>query len=613
MYISHDLGTIGTWYNWDGIQWKFTGTTGGGTLYVQTRSGGDGTADATTAADGYPWYQLIVNGKATTIEFHGAIIGQNAFRGSGNCCATTIKVDITGAIQANAFYGCSNATSITANATSIGASAFYCCEKAATIDLGARVASVGESAFYHLNYNANLTTHLYVRHNGNISVGTNAFYRRVLNGANLYVHCWKKNTTSANKNIYSGTTRLYIKYFDDEGASAGCSHPFLSGWQTNASQHWRNCSQCGQKASSTVGNHVKATNYSQSGGTLYKNCTTCQYRMETKKITYYVQYNGNGSTGGSTAKSTHTYDTAKALTANGFTRTGYQWARWNTNAAGTGTSYSNKQSVNNLTTTNGGTVNLYAIWTANTYTVAYNINGGKGGSTASSTHTYGVAKALTANGFTANDGFHFGSWNTQANGSGTKYTDKQSVTNLTATNKGTVTLYAQWDPNSFTVIFNGNGADAGSMNNQQFKYKETQALTANQFTRENYDFVGWSTNASATEADLEDGANGSALTTTNNGTVTLYAVWKLSVSTIVFHDQGGTGGPGEVVWLIGSVQHPVSPTRQGYNFAGWNTAEDGTGDQWPVADIVPVNIHDYYAQWIPNMYTTIQEQVKDKK
>ena len=556
LYIYHDLGTTGTWYNWDGIQWKFTGTTGSGTLYIQTRSGGDGTADATTAASGYPWYKLIENGKATTIEFHGAIIGQNAFRGSGRCCATTIRVDITGAIQANAFYGCSGATSIIVNATSIGDDAFYDCENATTIDLGPRVASVGASAFYFLNTKADKITNLYVRYNGNINAGANAFFRRVCSGANLYVHCWKKNTTSANKSIYSGTSRLYIKYFDDEGASAGCSHPFLSGWQTNASQHWRNCSQCGQKASTTVGNHAKAANYSQSGGTLYKNCTTCQYRMETRKITYYVQYNGNGSTGGSTAKSTHTYDTAKALTANGFTRTGYQWAHWNTKADNKGTSYSNKQSVNNLTTTNGGTVNLYAIWTANTYTVAYNINGGKGGSTAPSTHTYGVAKALTANGFTANDGFHFGSWNTQANGSGTKYTDKQSVTNLTATNKGTVTLYAQWDPNSFTVIFNGNGADAGSMSSQEFKYKETQALAANQFTRENYDFVGWSTNASATEADLEDGANGSALTTTNNGTVTLYAVWKLSVTTIVFHDQGGTGAPGEVVWLIGSVQHP---------------------------------------------------------
>lgn len=132
-------------------------------------------------------------------------------------------------------------------------------------------------------------------------------------------------------------------------------------------------------------------------------------------------------------------------------------------------------------------------------------------------------------------------------------------------------------------------------------------MTANQFTRENYDFVGWSTNASATEADLEDGANGSDLTTTNNGTVTLYAVWKLSVTTIVFHDQGGIGGPEEVVWLIGSVQHPISPKRQGYNFAGWTTNEDGTGSIWPTTDIVPVNIHDYYAQWIRNMYSAVQQ------
>ena len=453
---------------WNGCTWNWDGST----ITVTSTTGGIPTVGRTS----YPWYSYVSK-------------------------ATKIVVNVKGAIGDNAFYNCSNAK---------------------TVDLGASVSSVGASAFYHIGYNE--TVNLYVRHNGNISVGANAFAKivsgEVKRSPDLYVHCWKKNTTSSNKNTYVQTAYTYIYYFDNEGASSGCSHPFLSGWQTNASQHWRNCSQCGQKISSTVGNHTKATNYSQSGGTLYKNCTTCQYRMETKKITYYVQYNGNGSTGGSTAKSTHTYDTAKALTANGFTRTGYQWARWSTNAAGTGTSYSNKQSVNNLTTTNGGTVNLYAIWTANIYTIAYNINGGKGGSTASSTHTYGVAKALTANGFTANDGFHFGSWNTQANGSGTKYTDKQSVTNLTATNKGTVTLYAQWAPNSFTVIFNGNGADAGSMNNQQFKYKETQALAANQFTRENYDFVGWSTNASATEADLEDGANGSALTTADNGTIT---------------------------------------------------------------------------------------------
>ena len=44
------------------------------------------------------------------------------------------------------------------------------------------------------------------------------------------------------------------------------------------------------------------------------------------------------------------------------------------------------------------TFTAYAQWKANTYTVAYNSNGGTG-STASSTHTYDVAKNLTANGF----------------------------------------------------------------------------------------------------------------------------------------------------------------------------------------------------------------------
>ena len=87
--------------------------------------------------------------------------------------------------------------------------------------------------------------------------------------------------------------------------------------------------------------------------------------------TYYVAYNGNGNTGGSTATSTHTYGTASALRANGFTKgykmgygsktLSYTFKNWNRNSAGTSTSYSNGQSVTNLATS--GTVTLYAQWT----------------------------------------------------------------------------------------------------------------------------------------------------------------------------------------------------------------------------------------------------------
>ncbi len=85
-------------------------------------------------------------------------------------------------------------------------------------------------------------------------------------------------------------------------------------------------------------------------------------------IQYTVKYNANGGTG-TTANSSHTYDTSKALTANGFTRTGYTFLGWSTSASATTATYKDKQSVKNLTSTNGGTVTLYAVWQKNPVTV----------------------------------------------------------------------------------------------------------------------------------------------------------------------------------------------------------------------------------------------------
>lgn len=77
--------------------------------------------------------------------------------------------------------------------------------------------------------------------------------------------------------------------------------------------------------------------------------------------TYTVNYNANGGTG-TTASSSHTYNVAKNLTSNGFSRTGYEFLGWSTNSSATTATYSNGQSVTNLTSTNGATVILYAIW-----------------------------------------------------------------------------------------------------------------------------------------------------------------------------------------------------------------------------------------------------------
>ena len=85
---------------------------------------------------------------------------------------------------------------------------------------------------------------------------------------------------------------------------------------------------------------------------------------------------------------------------------------------------------------------LTAQWTANAYTVRFNANSGTGTMTDQS-FAYGTAQVLAANAFTRT-GYAFGGWNTQADGGGTAYAAGASVNNLTATQNGTVNLYAQW-------------------------------------------------------------------------------------------------------------------------------------------------------------------------
>jgi uncharacterized repeat protein (TIGR02543 family) len=77
---------------------------------------------------------------------------------------------------------------------------------------------------------------------------------------------------------------------------------------------------------------------------------------------------------GSTPNSTHQYGVTSPLTTNGFTRPGYIFNGWSTSSTG-GVQYTDGDQVSALTTVNGATMTLYAVWTGNTYFVAYNGNG----------------------------------------------------------------------------------------------------------------------------------------------------------------------------------------------------------------------------------------------
>lgn len=88
----------------------------------------------------------------------------------------------------------------------------------------------------------------------------------------------------------------------------------------------------------------------------------CDLYAVWKPNTYTIKYDGNGSTGGSTDSSSHTYDTPKTLTPNEYTKDGYEFDGWNINPDGSGTSYKDKESVKNLTPIDNETITLYAQW-----------------------------------------------------------------------------------------------------------------------------------------------------------------------------------------------------------------------------------------------------------
>ncbi len=156
--------------------------------------------------------------------------------------------------------------------------------------------------------------------------------------------------------------------------------------------------------------------------------------------TYSVRYTLNGGTGTTPASQTATtLGTITVAGSSGFGRTGYTFAGWNTASDGSGTNY-----APNSTIDNGGT--LYAQWTANSYTVRFNANGGTG-TMDNQTFTYDTAQTLTAKGFTK-DGCTFAGWSASANGS-VAYLDEQRVKNLAESGK--VTLYAVWTQNTGDV------------------------------------------------------------------------------------------------------------------------------------------------------------------
>lgn len=311
-----------------------------------------------------------------------------------------------------------------------------------------------------------------------------------------------------------------------------------------------------------------------------------------------LTYDGNGATGGKTDPQTGKTDEKINVRDNGFTRDGYTFVTWNTQADCKG----NAVKPNSEWTLRGSST-LYACWAGNAQTLTYHGNGATGGNTAAQSGHTGDELTTNANGFTR-DGYTFVRWDTAKDGSGTAYGEgKNGVGRYTMKPAGN-DLYAIWQANPASIRYRDDYGATGSTPDTTGVTGQNVTIAQNGFTRPGYTFTGWARDR-RTNPSLQPGGR----YTLTPGTTTLWAQWKADPAHLIYNSNSGSTSQtrrtdGVVDQTLTVIANPF--TRSGYTFTGWNTQADGRGRAYAagngfrlVADAKsnPVNTSVLYAQW----------------
>ena len=319
-----------------------------------------------------------------------------------------------------------------------------------------------------------------------------------------------------------------------------------------------------------------------------------------------LTYDGNGATGGKTDPQPGKTDEKINVRDNGFTRDGYMFVTWNTQADCKGKAV---DPGDEWTLQGSGT--LYACWAGTAQTLAYHGNGATGGNTAVQSGKTGDELTTNANGFTR-DGYTFVRWDTAKDGSGTAYGEgKNGVSQYTMKPAGN-DLYAIWKANPASIVYrNGYPNTTGSTPDTTGSTGDTVTVSQNGFDRPGYTFTGWSTSKRG-DPSLNPGDKH----TLEPGTTTVWAQWKANPAHLVYNSNIGSIGSetrtvdGVVDQTVKTIDNPFD--RPGYTFSGWNTQADGKGKAYdPGADCTltandkstPKNTSVLYAQWTINKVT----------
>jgi uncharacterized repeat protein (TIGR02543 family) len=258
-----------------------------------------------------------------------------------------------------------------------------------------------------------------------------------------------------------------------------------------------------------------------------------------------ITYNTNGAVGTTPTAAIYSGSALTLPAGTGLSKSGYSFGGWSLTETGTALTSPYSPSASRT---------LYAVWTANQYTITYNANSGTGTQTAGSYTTGAAATTLPASSTFSRTGYSFGGWATST-GSTTPVASYST--------SATATFYAIWSRGTYNVRFLANGG-VGSMETQTSS--ATANLTTNAFTFTDRTFTGWNTSADGTGNAYSNSQSYPFL-----ANLTLHARWGNLIS---FSSQGATSGSPSFTsqsWTSGAINLATIGTmvKTGYTFGGW--------------------------------------------
>ena len=212
---------------------------------------------------------------------------------------------------------------------------------------------------------------------------------------------------------------------------------------------------------------------------------------------------------------------------------------------------------------------LTVQWTAPTYAVTLNTNGGTIADGKDVTgYTYGVGATLPTD--VTRTGYTFKGWYDNENLTGSP------VTAIGGAETGNKEYWAKWEINQYTITFDTNGGSEIAPITQDYG---TEITVPADPTRKGYTFKGW-------DKEIPE--------TMPAENITVKAQWEINQYTITFDTNGGSEIAPITQDYGTEITVPADPTRKGYTFKGWDKE---------IPETMPAENITVKAQWEINQYT----------